>query len=127
MVRHSEDTQMQDYKPLPWFPWFPNDWTARMVRQGLSLTAEGILVELLGMCWTERTIPADKTALASILRGYNGPAIDEVMHLFCPSPGEPGRLYCPELEGVRQQQVLKHRKQTESGKRGALKRWNKTP
>lgn len=113
---------MHDYQPLPWFPFYPNDWTARALKRGLSIPGEGCLIELLGLAWTDKTIPADWTALVVYLRGYNGPGLTEALTSFHPCPSQPGRLYCPELEGIRQESILKHRRRVDAGHKSASKR-----
>lgn len=53
--------------PLPWFPWYPQEWRTDRYFQRLSWAEKGLLRELLDECYLGRTIPADVEGLAELL------------------------------------------------------------
>lgn len=53
--------------PLPWFPWYPQEWRTDRYFQRLSWAEKGLLRELLDECYLGRTIPGDVEGLAELL------------------------------------------------------------
>jgi hypothetical protein len=93
----------------------------------MTIEGQGCLIMLLSVAWLDKTIPKDRATLERILGGYSGPGLDEALTLFVSSVDRPGAYYCPDLEAIRQEQTIRHRKMSEGAKRAAAKRWQSKP
>jgi len=88
--------------PLPWFPWYPQEWRSDRRFQKLTWEEKGLIRELIDDCYLNRTIPADLDGIAHLLvvdPGEIRTLLPRVMPWFEPA-GE-GLLQCPWIEKVR--------------------------
>jgi uncharacterized protein YdaU (DUF1376 family) len=111
----------------PAFQWYPSDFMSDIHVQLMDWTQRGIYVWLIGVCWLEKTIPADIGSLAKLTHVSvswwedNGSAI-----LVCFKPTKDGRLTHPRLDKEREKQRAYREIKQKSGEIGAKKRWSKT-
>jgi len=89
----------------------------------MSMAGEGVYVHLLCYCWREGSIPADRSAIAVLCKGYNGPGIDEALTCFVPSR-KCGRLINRRVESERRKQENFRKLKQIAGLDGARKRWH---
>lgn len=107
----------------PAFQFYPADWLSDEKVISMSIEGEGCYIRLLCYCWREGSIPADRSAIALLCKGYNGPGIDEALTCFSPSRKK-GRLINKRIEAERKKQELFRKSKQDAGLRGADKRWH---
>jgi len=107
----------------PAFQFYAGDWLADAKVQAMSLEAEGIYIRLLCYCWREGSIPSDRQAIARLCKGYDGPAIDEVLTHFIKDKNNSGRLINKRLNLERKKQLEYHKSFKTAGIEGAKIRW----
>lgn len=111
---------------LPWFKLGADDWLANEAVRLLNLTERGALIDLMVYVWFRGSIPDDEGQLARLL-GVKPATFHKVWpgvrELFVEHPTENGRLVHAELEQQRERAEAKRRRFSESGRRGAEKRW----
>ena len=115
----------------PFFQFYPADYLADERVQAMSIEGEGCYVRLLAYCWREGSIPTDRTALARLCKGYDGPGLDEAILRFenaekiRKNSKFKGRMVHKRLN-YEKAKIKKSRKMLkDAGLRGAEKRWGK--
>jgi len=107
----------------PAFQFYPADWLSDEKVISMSMAGEGVYVHLLCYCWREGSIPADRSAIGLLCKGYNGPGIDEALTCFVPSRKR-GRLINKRVESERRKQENFRKLKQDAGLRGAESRWH---
>jgi len=107
----------------PAFQFYPADWLSDERVISMSMAGEGVYVHLLCYCWREGSIPADRSAIVVLCKGYNGPGIDEALTCFVPSR-KCGRLINRRVESERRKQENFRKLKQIAGLDGARKRWH---
>jgi len=107
----------------PAFQFYPADWLSDEKVISMSMAGEGVYVHLLCYCWREGSIPADRSAIGLLCKGYNGPGIDEALTCFVPSRKR-GRLINKRVESERRKQESFRKLKQDAGLRGAESRWH---
>jgi hypothetical protein len=88
----------------------------------MSIAGEGVYIHLLCYCWREGSIPADRSAIALLCKGYNGRGIDEALSCFAKSK-KSERLINKRIELERKRQGIFRKLKQAAGLRGAQSRW----
>jgi uncharacterized phage protein (TIGR02220 family) len=108
----------------PAFQFYPGDFLSDENVICMSFEERGIYITLLSNCWIQGSIPADHNKLEKLLPGINDPSsLNNVLERFNEMPGNPDRLINNRLEKEREKQDNFRDSKSESGKRGAEKRW----
>jgi len=106
-----------------------------------SLRALGLAWQMRMHCWVNGDVPRDPKPLAGLL-GQDEQEIRDILPdvlglevrtqsdnlprpMFEPTARTPSRLHCPELTEQRKQQFERHAERSTTGRRGAIKRWEK--
>lgn len=95
---------------------------------GLTLEEMGALTRLQDLCWLEGSVPGDLGGLARICnvsRKRMAQIWAAIAYRFEPLSTEPQRVVYPPLEAYRRELDAYHASQSESGRRGAEKRWGR--
>lgn len=110
---------------LPWYKWFPRDFSGSEEAAGLSLAEEGAVRRLLDHQWTQGSIPADVEQLAQLCR-VTQKEMEKLwkrVGRFFTSTADPARLHnarlAREYESAMQQKAVL----SVAGQRGAEVRW----
>lgn len=110
----------------PAFQFYAADFLADENVVAMSLEERGAYITLICFCWREGSIPSDVNRLARLC-GVDGSAMAQLWPSLCPafsqSETEPSRMVHPRLEKERLKQLDRKVERSESGKRGAEKRW----
>lgn len=113
----------------PSYPWYPGDFQRDEPVQLMSLEEEGAYRRLLDHQWLHGSIPADVGQLARICKNVSVAKMRKlwgaIEPCFIPSSHTADRLYNRKLERVRSEREAYRHQQSESGRRGAKKRWDK--
>jgi uncharacterized protein YdaU (DUF1376 family) len=107
----------------PSFQFYPADWISDEKVIAMSMAGEGCYIRLLSHCWREGSIPADRSAIVLLCKGYDGPGIDEALTCFVPSRKH-GRLINKRAELERKKQENFRKLKQDAGLRGANSRWH---
>lgn len=107
----------------PAFQWYPADYLADMRVRMLSWASRGLYVDLLCYCWREGWIPSDGSAIAQLTGCHDSATIEPCLALFEIDPADPARLFSKRLNEEREKQAAHRKERSESGARGARKRW----
>lgn len=108
----------------PAFQFYPSDFLSDENVVLMSNIEVGCYIKLLCFCWKQGSIPADISKIAKLC---NEP--DDIMAELWPSikpcfrNGQPDRLIHPRLDVERKKQERFSKERSESGKKGAEKRW----
>lgn len=112
----------------PAFQFYPADFLADENVVLMSNREVGCYIKLMCYCWRQGSIPKDVTAIARLCGEDEISMVNlwpQISKCFTPN-GE--RHIHKRLEKERQKQISHRRERSESGKRGAAKRWsNKDP
>lgn len=106
----------------PAFQFYPADYLADAKVQAMSIAGEGCYIRLMSYCWREGSIPSDRSAIARLCKGYDGPGIDEALECFIPSRNLT-KLIHKRLESERAKQKRFAKSCHDRGLDGANKRW----
>ena len=111
---------------FPWLKLGVDDWLGNEAVRLLTLPQRGALIDLMLYTWVRGSIPDNEAQLARLL-GVT-PTIfrrvwPTVRELFVGHPTEIGRLVHPGLEEQRARAEARSQVLSESGRRGAKKRW----
>lgn len=112
----------------PAFQFYPKDFLADEKVRVMTLQERGAYVTLLCLCWLEGTLPVDMGRLARLCGVPTAtfqrlwPALEACFRVHSERPD---RLIQPRLERERRRQATFASEQSERGKRGAAKRWQK--
>ena len=111
---------------FPWLKLGVDDWLGNEAIRLLTLPERGALIDLMLYTWVRGSIPDNEGQLARLL-GVT-PTIfrrvwPSVQKLFVNHPTESGRLVHPGLEEQRARAEARTEVLSESGRRGAKKRW----
>ena len=105
------------------YPWYPADWRASEEVLSMTMEAQGIYRNLLDMCWTDGSLPADERTLRRLALAEP----DEwerswcyVRHMF--TEGEDGRLHHAKVDERRPELMAWHDQRREAAKRSARTR-----
>ncbi len=115
---------MANEKP-PAFQWYPRDYLTDENVELMSLEQEGAYRRLMDYCWLHGSIPNDVEAWAKMCRVTPRrmeklwPGIDPCFRK------RNGRLFHPRLDKERRKQIRRKRAQSDAGKKGAERRWQK--
>lgn len=107
----------------PAFQFYPRDF----ITETFAMSAEqaGIYIWLISFCWMDGAIPIDDSELARICKVPQetmARAFDTMRHLFAGSEHS-GWLIHRGVEAERARQATLRQERSQSGKRGAKKRW----
>lgn len=113
-------------KTAPAFMFYASDTMADKRYRLMTLAERGLYLSLLNECWVNRSMPADRNAIAKWL-GYSAdeiqPALTErVLSFFIEANGE---LTSPDLERYRKTLEERREKQSNGGRKGAKAKWDK--
>jgi hypothetical protein len=108
----------------PAFQWYPADYLADMRVRMLSWASRGLYVDLLCYCWREGWIPSDSSAIAQLTGCHDSATVEPCLALFEVDPSDPARLVSKRLNEEREKQAAHRKERSESGARGARKRWS---
>lgn len=108
----------------PAFQFYPSDFLSDENVVLMNNIEVGCYIKLLCFCWKQGSIPSDVSKIAKLC---NEPD-DKMVELWssikpCFRNGQPDRLIHPRLEVERKKQANFSKERSESGKRGAEKRW----
>lgn len=110
----------------PAFQFYPKDFLSAESVRLMSMQERGVYITLICLCWTEGTIPADVKLLARLC-GMPDSAFRKqwpaIVSCFKPATDQSDRLVHPRLEREREKQSDFRRRQSDSGKKGAERRW----
>jgi len=108
----------------PAFQFYPGDFLSDENVISMTFEERGIYITLLCSCWIQGSIPADPSKILRLLPGFTGDELPMIiMDRFQEMEGNPERLINNRLEKERQKQEDFREIKSESGKRGAQKRW----
>jgi len=109
----------------PAFQFYPGDFLSDENVISMTFEERGIYITLLCSCWIQGSIPADPEKLNRLLPGYSNESgiPSQVLECFTEMEGDSKRLVHPRLDKERQKQADFKDVKSESGKRGAQKRW----
>ena len=113
-------------EPSPAFQFYPREFEGDENVKAMSLEEVGAYVRLLCTCWTEHSIPDDLDRLARMLK-VTRRKMERMWPQLEPcfrSDGG-GRLTHPRLDRERKKQAAYRKRQSQAGKDGAAKRWEK--
>lgn len=110
-------------KPSPAFQFYPNDWLSSPRIATMSPAQEGAYIRLLCYDWTNNGIPGDEATLRQLSRLPDGLAIEPVLSCFGNHPRRKGFLTSRRLLDERKKQSEHRKERSESGLKGAKKRW----
>jgi uncharacterized phage protein (TIGR02220 family) len=108
---------------LPYFPFYPADYLSDERVIGLSIVGEGCYIRMLCFQWREGSIPADRSAIVMLCKGYDGPGIDEAMSLFI-IDARTGRLFQKRLRAEMEKLSKQYKLKKIGGIEGAKRRWH---
>lgn len=116
----------------PAFQFYPADFLADENVAVMSLAGRGAYITLMCYCWREGSIPADLGRMGKLC-GVDSSAMAELWQELWPCfeqlqgqpEGQPARYAHPRLERERLKQQEHGRERRESGRKGAISRWNK--
>ncbi len=108
----------------PAFQFYPSDFLSDENVVLMSNAEVGCYIKLLCFCWKQGSIPADVPRIAKLC---NEPP-EKMAGMWssiepCFRNGQPNRLIHPRLDVERKKQQRFSKERSESGKRGAEKRW----
>lgn len=113
----------------PSYPWYPRDYNNDEPVQLMTLEAEGAYHRLLDHQWFHRSIPAGIPDLARVCKNVSPNKMRklwrEIAPCFVAVPGDTTRLYNRKLERIRAEKEAYRLQQSESGRLGARRRWEK--
>lgn len=110
-------------KNPPAFQFYPADFLADENVALMSLAGRGAYITLMCYCWREGSMPSDMTKLGRLC-GIDGSAMAQLWDELSPCfEVIDDRYIHPRLNKERAKQVEHKEERSESGKRGALKRW----
>jgi hypothetical protein len=113
----------------PAFRFYPADYLADEKVQAMSIEGEGCYIRLMSYCWREGSIPDDRSALAKLCKGYDGPGLDEAISCFesatkiRKNSKLKGRLIHKRLDAEKANQKKYRKSMQRAGLHGAEKRW----
>lgn len=114
-------------KQPPAFQFYASDYLSSSKVQRMTLAAEGAYIRLLAYNWQDGSIPADIPTLAKLCK-CRPQTMESLWNEYLAEcftvNGQPGRLVNPRLEEVRKKLLDHKAERSESGKKGAAKRWN---
>lgn len=111
-------------KSTPAFQFYPADFLADENVALMSLAGRGAYITLICFCWREGSIPEDTVKMGRLC-GIDGSAMAQLLGELLPCfELANGRYIHPRLEKERAKQVEYKNERSESGKRGAEKRWH---
>lgn len=115
---------------LPFFKFFVHDWLQSEKIACMSHAQIGIYIGLLAKCWAQGdcTLPQDVTVLKTMLqwRGTDE-EFSQVLACFKPVRRGSSRITNPRLYAEWVQAKARTERLSESGQRGATKRWARPP
>jgi uncharacterized protein YdaU (DUF1376 family) len=108
---------------LPWFPLWVNDWLGSRKVRTMPLHALGMYSLLLAHQWKDGPLPLDLDEMAMLI----GRPVEDVAaawHYLEPLFVETGSGWANmRLERERANQIEKHQRRVEAGRKGAAQRW----
>ena len=109
----------------PAFQFYPGDFLSDENVISMTFEERGLYITLLSNCWIQGSIPSDPDKIIKLLPGYsNENGVPElVIDCFNEMDGNSKRLVHPRLDKERTKQADFKEAKSESGKRGAQKRW----
>jgi uncharacterized protein YdaU (DUF1376 family) len=113
---------------LPFFKFYVLDWLTSEKIMQMSSAQVGSYIMLLAHCWAQATctIPADRSTLYKLSKWTGTEAeFEPVLSCFKPFKKDGGRLVNPRLYAEWSEAVQRIEVLSESGQKGALKRWAK--
>lgn len=109
----------------PAFPFYPKDYESDENVKMMTLEQEGVFLRLLCHAWLHESIPGDVPSLAKICRV----APSKMARLWpgvkpCFHRDDAGRLVNRKLEKIRDGQRRFRQERSESGRKGAARKWS---
>ena len=112
----------------PYMPFYGREFYQDENVMLMTLEQEGAFKRLLWNCWQEGSIPSDLAKLAAICKNTPLKIFEKRIWpalKVCFTPTEDGRLINNKIERVRQESQKYRDGQSERGRLGAEKRWNR--
>lgn len=109
----------------PAFQFYPSDFLSDENVVVMTNQEVGCYIKLLCFCWKQGSIPKDLSKIAKLC-GEDDTAMAQLWPSLKPcfiENGNTGRLTNPRLEKERKKQENYRKERSESGKKGAVKRW----
>lgn len=112
----------------PWHKWYHSSWLGSETRQAMNAAERGVYRDCLDYCYAEGSIPSDTALLAKLMaldRTEFESAWKRVRCNFKPVDGDPTRLTHHKVLEVLRESERYRRRASESGRRGAARRWQR--
>ena len=113
-------------KKSPAFQWYPKDYLADEHVVPMTLEEEGAYRRLMDFCWLHGSIPDDMKVMAGMCKNVSPARMKKLWSAVAPCFRlKAGRWVHPRLEKERRSQESRKKAQSDAGKAGAKRRWDK--
>ena len=112
----------------PAFPLYAGDFLSDANQMAMTLAEAGAYIRLMCVCWKEGSIPDNPKTLWKLAQAQSLRAFERVWPnvRVCFEERDDGCLVHPRIEQERRKKDAYRQKMSESGKKGAAKRYDKT-